>query len=375
MYRKHHVNPPLSIYKKIALTFIILTVILIGVIFYFTLTYAYITIYPKQDEVKTDFNFAIVEDDKAISPEQGIFQGKIVEQIIQGEKLFVTTGKKQIVGDTVGEVKIINNLAKTQTLVATTRLLTADNILYRLKTRVDIPAKGSAVVAVYPDDAAKPLAKAGAKFTIPGLSQSVQELVYAENSQDFMASGQFVAAISQEELDKAVADYSDELAQQALTAEDKDKTKVLSKEILEKSFDQKAGDEDLNYHLTLKIKVSGVIFTGQAIKDYAVAQLNNLVTQDKQLVSNTSDQLVYEIKKLDFTGKIAQIKSSVSGTEIISQNSPILNRDKFVKLNQEDIQSYLGNFQQIERTDVSFFPVWAKKAPYFQDHIIIKIAQ
>jgi len=375
MHHRHHINPPLSIYKKIALTFIILAVILIGVIFYFTLSYAYITIYPKQEQVKTDFNFVIVEDEKGVNPLAGIFAGKIVDQTFEGEKLLLTTGTKQLAGDIVGKVKITNGLSKNQTLVATTRLLSPEGTLYRLKNKVEVPAAGTIDAEVYADDSTKPLAKAGTKFTIPGLSETLQKIVFAESLQDFVTNGQMVKAVSQEEMDKALADYEEELAQQAVKEEDSGKIKVLNKEVLSKTFDATPGDEVLNYHLKLKLKVSGVIFADQDVKVFAQESLASQISVDKQSVASNSDNLVYEVEKVDLNNKLAQLKSSISGVAIISLNSPILERDKLVKLSFDEIKAYLENFEQIERVDITFFPSWVKKVPYFQDHIIIEIAQ
>lgn len=370
-----HVNPPLNIYKKIAISFIILTLILVVVIFYFTMSYAYVTIYPKQEQVKTDFNFAISENPTALSPDQGIFAGKIVEQTTEGEKLLITTGKKTVSGDIVGRVKITNGLTKNQTLVATTRLLTPDDVLYRLKERVEIPAKGTAEANVYADNPSLALAKAETKFTIPGLSPSVQTLVYAQALQDFKASGQEIFAISQAELDKAVADFSQELAQQAIKNEDTSKTSVLSKEVIDKKFDHKVGDEVLNYNLKLKIKVTGVIFDNTDLKNFALKSLNSQVPNDKQLLSSDVDKLIYNIDKIDFKNKLAQLKSTISGITIISENSPILQHDKLARLSADDAVSYLQTFDSVERAKIAFFPSWVKKMPYFVDHIVIKIVQ
>ncbi|OGY42185.1 MAG: hypothetical protein A2Y82_00465 [Candidatus Buchananbacteria bacterium RBG_13_36_9] len=375
MLHKHYVNPPLGIYKKIAFTFIILTLVLIGVIFYFTLSYAYITIYPKQEQLNTDFKFVIVENPTAVKAEEGIFQGRIINQELEGEKLFITTGQKQLQGDIVGKVKLTNELSRSQILIATTRLLTPDGILFRLKNRVEIPAKGNVEADVYADDPTKPLALAGTKFTIPGLSESLQKLVYGEAQQDLKASGQFVSAISQEELDKAVAEYSEELAQQIFKDEESSLTKILNKEIITKSFNHQVGDESLNFIFKLIIKVSGVIFDDKDVQTLALKSIEGLVPTDKQLMAASKDKLIYEIEKVDFDNKLAQLKSSVSGIAIISENSPILAKDKLVKLNLDEITAYLENFDQIENVKVAFFPSWIKKIPSFEDHIIIKIVQ
>jgi hypothetical protein len=153
MTHRHHINPPLNIYRKIALSFIVIVAVLIGVIFYFTLSFAYVTVYPKGQDIKTDFNFIVVEDANAVKPDDGIFLGKIVDQTQEAEKIFSATGSKVLEGDTLGKVKIFNNLDRSQVLIATTRLLTADNILFRIKNRVEVPARGSVDTVAYPDDA------------------------------------------------------------------------------------------------------------------------------------------------------------------------------------------------------------------------------
>lgn len=375
MPKRHHVNPPLNLYKKIALTFIVLTIILIGIIFYFTLSYAYLTIYPKTQEIKTDFNFIIVEDPSLQNIEEGIFTGKVVNQVITDQKSFATTGTKEVSADAAGSVKIVNTLNQEQILIPTTRLLTADNILFRLKDRVTIPGKSTVTAAVYPDDPTKPLAKAGTKFTIPGLNTTLQKYIYAEAEQDFQTGGQTVQAISQAEIDQAVAEFSEEAAQKVFASEDSSKTKILSKEITEQTLSNKVGDTVDSYTLTLKIKVIGVIFDAQPVTIYAEKLIESLVPNDKVLVSSNTNQLIYEIEKYDLDNKLVQIKSAVNGVAVIGLDSPILDKTKLVKLSAGEVQSYLENFEDIASAEITFFPAWVKKMPRFPDHIIIKIKQ
>lgn len=371
--RRQSINPPLSIYKKIALSFIVLTLILIGVIFYFTLSYAYIDIFPNEEEVVTDFNFIIVEDSRVEDMKDGVFVGKIIDQEIEGEKTFDVTGTKQVVGDIVGKVNITNDLTREQILITTTRLLTAEGVLFRLKDRVTIPGGGSIETDVYPDDPTKELATTGTKFTIPGLSQSLQELIYAEAINDFKADGDFVSAISQEEVDKAIENYSEELGMQIFSEDDIDKTKILSKQIIEQELSNEIGDEISQYTLKLKIKVVGVMFDDKLVKFFAKETLESLVPLDKELVVTNADNLVYEIEKYDLDNNLAQIKGNIRGLQIISEESPILDRDKLTKLNLYEIKAYLENYEDVKAVEINFKPSWAKKIPYFQDHIIIRI--
>jgi hypothetical protein len=373
MPRRHHINPPLNIYRKIALTFIVVVAVLIGVIFYFTMSFAYVTVTPKAEEIKTDFNFIIVEDSQAVELEDGILGGKIIDQTTEAEKVFPATGTTVLAGDTTGTVKIFNNQSKSQVLIATTRLLTADNILFRIKNRVEVPAMGSIETIAYPDDPTKPLVKAGTKFTIPGLSTSLQEVVYAQAVEDFVAAGQPVTVVSKDDLDKALAGYIDELAQQAVKDLDPSLAKVLKKDVISQEFSNKEGDQVSEFKLKLKVQVTGVTFNQQEVVDYAKKIIGQQVTADQQLVSDNSDKLIFEIEKVDIANHLAQLKSNIAGMVVVSENSQIFNRDKIKSMSEEELKAYLATFSQIESAEVKFFPSWLKKMPFFSDHIIIKV--
>ena len=370
--KRRAINPPLNIYKKIAVSFIVLTLLLLAVVFYFTLSYAYITIYPKVQDLKTDFNFYIAQDESISNPADGIFQGTVVNQTFSGEKKFSTTGTQPLPSDIVGQVKLFNKLTKEQILIPTTRLLTPDNVLFRIKNRETIPAGGSILAAVYPDDPSKPLAKAGTKMTVPGLSQNLQNFVYAVAENDLQESGQVIKVISAEEQDKAANDYAEDLSKQIFTDDNQGKVKILTKEIVSKTFSNKVGDQVDEYSLKLEIKVVGVIFDEAQVKDFAKGILASLLAEDDELLS-VNDQLIYGIEKYDLANKLVQIKSSISGLSVLSSESPILDRDKLIRLSLPEIKSYLKNFDNIEKVEIGFFPAWIKKVPYFQDHIIIRV--
>jgi len=372
---RKQINPPMNIYKKIAISFIVLTLILIGIIFYFTLSYAFITVYPAQEELETEFKFIIVNDESLENVEEGIFSGIVINKELEGEKTFTTTGTKLLAGDTVGKVVLTNNRIVNQPLVATTRLLTNDGLLFRLEEAVNIPANGTLEASVYPDDPSQDLVNSGTKFTIPGLSESMQELVYAEAKTDFKPEGEEVSAISQDELDAAVEELANDLIEENFKENTNQLTKILSKEILSTEYSNEVGEEVDEYSLKLKINLVGVMFESEAIEKYAKEILDSVLSTDKELISSNESELVYKIEKHDLDNKLVQVKSSISGLARISLNSAILDRDKLIKLNLNEIEAYLENTEEIDNAEVNFFPAWVKKVPYFQDHIIIRIAE
>jgi hypothetical protein len=158
-----------------------------------------------------------------------------------------------------------------------------------------------------------------------------------------------------------------------LTSDDANKVQILQNIVLEKSFNHKVGDVADNFSLRLSLKVTGVIFDDQPVKDFATKALASMVPEDKQLAQTNSDSLVYDVEKYDFNNNSVQLKSNINGTIIISENSPILAKDKLVKLSTDQLKSYLENFQDIQSVDVTFFPSWLNRMPSFSDHIIVRI--
>src|SRR5680860_606689 len=179
-------SPPLHVYRRIATTFIAITIVLVFVIFYFTLTYAFVSIKPNPQEASYDYNITVTEDESKADLEKGVFAGTIINQEVQAERVFASTGQRSVVSEATGRVVISSTHSRAQPLVRTTRLLTSDNVLFRISESVVVPPGESVEVDVYQDDPEEPVSvKADDKFTIPGLNIDLQEIIYAEALSDF----------------------------------------------------------------------------------------------------------------------------------------------------------------------------------------------
>jgi len=80
-----------------------------------------------------------------------------------------------------GIVTLVNDSTTDQALVATTRLLSENGVLFRLRTNVTVPAQGSAQAEAYADVAGATGDIAPTTFTIPGLPVARQQEVYARS--------------------------------------------------------------------------------------------------------------------------------------------------------------------------------------------------
>lgn len=115
-------------------------------------------------------------------PAEGELPGRILETTFDVQ---VTPKISGTVVDrpATGKVTLTNETDITQTFVATTRLLSADGVLFRLKDATTVPTKGQTEAEVYADVAGVEGEIAPTKFTIPGLSADLQTVIYAESTE------------------------------------------------------------------------------------------------------------------------------------------------------------------------------------------------
>src|SRR3989338_4000025 len=170
---------PLIMYRRIALTLIVLVVCALLAVLYLSTVQAVIHVESTQEPVTTEF----VANVFATPTRPTDVKGQVISGSLGKTQSFTPTGtsSKTVEDISTGTVKIYNNLSFAQSLVATTRLLSQEGVLFRLKSAVTIPAGGSVDAPVYADLPGVSGDIKPTRFTIPGLSEVRQASVYAES--------------------------------------------------------------------------------------------------------------------------------------------------------------------------------------------------
>src|SRR3989339_681891 len=166
-----------GMYRKIALSFVVLTVVLLAVIFYFSFTRVTITLIPNQERVSNNLIFDIYDSENADSVSAMGVPGIVRQITIEDKKEYQASGSNVIGKEVVGKIDIINDYNKNQPLVATTRLISSDGKLFRLKETVNVPVGGLKDVEIYADEAKPEMATGPTTFTIPGLWAGLQDKI------------------------------------------------------------------------------------------------------------------------------------------------------------------------------------------------------
>ncbi|MFA6410422.1 MAG: hypothetical protein WCW26_02485, partial [Candidatus Buchananbacteria bacterium] len=192
-------------YRKLGFGFAGLAVFIFVVILFLTSSKATIIINPGQEQISQDLAFTVKENATEQDLTQDMVNGRIISFELEGNNVISSTGKtkQEASGNVVGQVTIFNTAAKSQTLIATTRLAAPEDpktVLVRLKSTVVIEPGKQATVDVYAENPAGFKEIKAMKFIIPGLALTLQEKIYAKNTEALSLGGKTVQAILEADL-------------------------------------------------------------------------------------------------------------------------------------------------------------------------------
>ena len=372
---------PVNLYRKIALSFVLATIILIVIIFYFSFVNLTIVLIPSRERISDSLIFDVYDENLK---EESFLKNNsvkgIVEQIkISESKMYLSTDTEVIGEEVSGQVIIINNYNKNQPLVATTRLLSSDNKLFRIKETVNVPAGGSVEAEIYADDPSEAMAIGPTRFTIPGLWAGLQEKIYAESQVKFDYGRQIKKYIKQSDIDKAVKDLKDVLIKEAekkFGSSYKGYDEVIYKvdeNSVSAEVDGKVGEEKGKFKVNIKALVTIVAFSKETAGNLARNKLLAIIPSGKNLIDFDINDILFNLNNLDFNNGLATIKSSFDGKMMITGKADIIDRHKIVGLTENQLKDYLDNFQEIAGYDLIFRPAFKKKVPNLADRIKIEI--
>jgi hypothetical protein len=363
------------LYRRIALSFIILTLILLGVVLATTVSRATVTVVAKEVPVRASVKANLAADTKTSET----VRGAIIASTVEGSSVAKPAGKGTTQNaPATGTVLLVNKRSAAQTLVATTRLLSKDGVLFRLKDRVVIPANGELKdVAVYADQAGPSGEIGPTNFTIPGLNEAAQRQVYAFSEKPMTGGVTSIRAVTQGDIDAAVTALKDSLAKQAqdsLTATMKDKglSGVSSNTVeISRTVSAKAGDAVDSFTVSLKLTVNAVLYDKEKFKNLGEAGLKANVPTDLDLRGSDEDTVTPIVDVADVKAQTATLSGTFTGTGVMNAQSSILAKDRLVGLDAGTVASYLKSFDSVQDASVSFSPFWVRHVPRNQDHIEI----
>jgi hypothetical protein len=391
-------------FRKLGIGFALVALAVLVFVGYITYAHATIIIYPKLVETKIERSIDVVAQPGATS-----VGGETAEVTVSGEQSAVpgsasSTAPTPVVAPApapaadanatyVGVATLTNKTASPITLVPTTRLLSSDGILFRMKDRQTVPAGGTAKVSVYADKPGSTGALGPSKFTIPGLPTDQQALIYAETKSAMTTGGSSSAptaaiipaavpqvAVTQVDLDNLESGLTDQLVTEAKAELAKKITGTWTGQawIVEKmsrSPEPAVGDLVSQIDLKLTIRVRQVSFDRQKAIDLATAEIKRQLHSDQEFVGIQDNSVSITADQIDTQSGSATLHLALTGDSSISLGSPLIDAEKLQGLSLSAVKDYFTGVQGVDRIDVQFRPFWIKRMPDLKEHIEFQLAK
>lgn len=361
-------EPSVRFYRTIALTFLIITVGLLGFVIFITSKKAVITVVAKEDtkSINISINLDGVGDN-------GKIKGVVTNTVFFSEEKYFPTGSKTMTGVAEGEVVIYNKSNVEQVLVKTTRLLNPEGVLFRLKDRVVVPANGEITAKVYADKEGAESEIGPSQFIIPGLNTERQKFIYAESKNKMVGGTRLIGFLSESDLNNAKLDYADKVKKatvDSLTGSNWEGLGKIAMVVSQTvSADKNVGEE-----------IDGFVLSGTStlvVVGYDRLALSNLVGKEmskkidigsERVLSVTGDPVV-SILGYDLANRSAQLSIKQEAVVSLDPDAETLLPRNFTGKSADEIKRYLVGLDHVAEVEVKLSPSWIRKAPTVPDHI------
>lgn len=363
-------DQPVRFYKIVAITFLLLTIALFMVIVFMSSKKATIVISTKAEPINVDKLVLVGLN--------GDSEGTLVTTTVNLEKKFSPTGSVQEPGVATGKVILYNDSNLVQPLVATTRLLNPEGVLFRLKERVVVPAKGQVTAEVYADQ----LGASGnigptEKFTVPGLAADRQKEIYAKSTEAMVGGLKSKGVLSTDDLKSAKDNVTTELEKQAkeiIVGKYADKSFVYT--LIDQAVNSGAevGKETGEYVVTGTATVLAVVYDDKYMTTEAESLLKNKVVSDQDILASGSTHVV-SLENYDLTKQNANLKLTATGVVRLNPESQALDKVNFFGKSRDEVRRYLLSLEHINGVEVNFSPAWIFSIPHVADHVSVVVKE
>lgn len=367
-------DQPVRFYKFIALTFLFLTLILAATVVFMSSKRASITIITKITPIDVTAQATIsgIDEFRSIS-------GVVKKAKAAGEVVGAPKGTKEEIGVATGVVTLHNEGSAAQPLVATTRLLTEEGVLFRLKDRVTVPANGTVEgVEVYADEEGKASEIGASRFTIPGLNAVKQKVVYA-TSEAVMAGGvRSVGAIDQNDVDTAREQLKAQLiasVEDQFSGQFEGDGSLLTVSNVVTNEEELLGKEVDSYTLTGSADVVAVFYDKEEMKAWAVKQLLKRAIGDTELIRASDKEPQVNIIDFDATNDSATATVFYEGVVSLNPESKQIAKDAFYGKSKDEVRRYLLSLDHVHSVDLEFHPAWMRSVPHIPDHVGVVVKE
>ena len=361
--------------KKMAVSFVVLTALLAVVVGYTAFSTARVMVTLGAVDKEYSFNLKLAEDVFGRARPSGALTALFLETTEGAADTFTPTGSGERVGKAGGTVTIHNETGRDQSLVTTTRLLSSDGILFRLKEGVRVPANGKVAAVVEADKDGKEGEIGPTRFTIPGLSISLQSVIYAVSDAEMARGGALSKIVTEQDLETARQTLRQKIlddTRQSFAAQVGDNKLMPSDYIttvIEEKASVKAGEAVSSFTMEAKTKIIGVVFD----KTEMLMRIAEETGDQRNVVA--ADKVRYTLGNFNTTDRTASLGGRATIQSSIDRQSSIFAADNFTGLTIDGVKNFLSKYEGIKNVEVKISPYWQKHLPRIPSRIRVEFRE
>lgn len=363
---------PIRFYKFVALSFLCITILLLGLIVFMSAKRATITITTKPEPIDTNFTLEVGDE------QNDSILTEIKSTVVELEKRYEQHGVREEEGQATGYITIYNDNTAPQPLVVKTRFLTPDNVLFRLKSGVTVPAGGTVQAEVYADEKGAAGNIGPSDFVVPGLKGKLHELVYAKSTEPMAGGVRYIGVLSQKDLTAATDAFLEELktlGEKTLQADQKGLVGTYKVVQHVADADAEIGAETDGFTLSGKATVVGVFYEEDQLKNYATSVLEKQLIHTSEAVQTGVSVPNVVIDSFDLESNKASLDVAYTGLVVLDSNSKELQKLMFYGKTEDEVRRYVLSLDHVQGVDLNFRPLWNKSVPHVADHVEIIVRQ
>lgn len=365
-------EPPVKFYKIIAISFLVITAGLLGLVIFVTVKKAEINIVAKKDRKKITLTVK-VEPNK--TPGNSI-DGRVTSTQFYWSEKFYPTGNKTIEGTAIGEVVIYNKSNVLQPLVKTTRLLTSGDILFRLTEGVVVPANSQVAAKVYAEKAGASYDIGPSQFTIPGLRPDRQKEIYAESLKVMRGGLKKVGILTSDDIAGAQKSYKEKIKDVYLTSVSGTINGALLVRVDANAApvaSGKVGEEVSEFTLSGGNKITTVAYNTEELQKLINQALDSQLDAAMEKFLATDQEPTVNLLSVDKNTGTAELAVEQEVVVTINPNASGLTPQNFFGKHKDEIERYVLGLNHVSGVEVKFSPWWMLTVPNNPDKIKVVV--
>src|SRR3989338_2203431 len=371
-------QPRMEFYRKVAVSFVILAIAVVGVVFYISFSWATIILTSKEELRKESISVRIAEH---TNDEQGIIPGRIHTQELEAEGTFTPQLTASIPQKAQGIITLINITSKSQVLRETTRLLAPSGELFRTTEFVTVAPRESMAVHVVADAEGEMDELSHARFILPGLWPGLQDKIYGQGFEPGEGGSKIVHTLMQSDIEKGENQLIAKLQEKFLSLSQtesfqnsfhpKELGSLLFSKILTSTSTMPLVSQTDDFSIRIKAQLTGVFFDESEMRTYARQIFQKELDNGYDLVGLDKQRFEYTLEYIDRSSGKALLSLHASVGRIRNAEYLALEKRSLTGKAPRQVEAYFENLPNITAVRVQLYPFWVTQTPLLHDHITI----